>query len=155
MQSSAMANELIIGIDPDSDKHGVATYSRGKLIRLENLSTIEIIKELVLPIFLEGEVLFSIEDVMANQFVYARNRNGSTANQSKIAMHIGRCQQSQVELMRWLDHYRKPYVLHKPQKQNWAKDKERFERLTGWDKQSNEDGRSAAYFGYLALISRR
>lgn len=86
---------------------------------------------------------------MANQFVYTRNEKASKAAQSKVAMHIGRCQQVQVELMRWLDHMGIAYRLHKPQRGNWSKDKTTFERVTGWSGKSNEDTRSAAYFGFL------
>ena len=136
----------IVGIDPDADKHGVALYSNGELSDLKQLQ----LQDLVNYLWQIAD-LVSIEDVMANQFVYARNRSGSTANQSKIAMHIGRCQQAQVELMRMLDSRKIPYVLHKPQKGNWADNRELFEKITGWDKQSNADTRSAAYFGYLAL----
>lgn len=86
---------------------------------------------------------------MANQFVYSRNQKASKAAQSKVAMHIGRCQQVQIEIMQWLDALGVPYKLHKPQKGNWAKDKAMFERVTGWKGRSNEDTRSAAYFGFL------
>ena len=64
-------------------------------------------------------------------------------------MAIGRCQQSQVELMRLIDDRNVNYVLHKPQKGNWAKNKAQFEKVTGWTKRSNEDTRAAAYFGWL------
>ncbi len=99
------------------------------------------------------DVLFSIEDVCANNFVYARNSKGNKSVTSKIAMGIGRCQQAQTELMRWLDYYNIEYVLHKPQKGNWAKNKAQFEKVTGWKGKSNVDTRSAAYFGWLALKS--
>lgn len=141
--------EICIGVDPDSEEHGIAIYKNQKLIALHKWSTIDILKYLDGLIDAPCTVMFSIENVMANQFVYARNRNGSTANQSKIAMHIGRCQQSQVELMRWLDHRNVLYMLHKPQKGNWADNKAQFEKVTGWTKQSNADARSAAYFGWL------
>lgn len=139
----------VIGIDPDSDKHGAAVFEGGKLVQLEMVTTIHLVRKIIDSGFDTKSFLISIEDVMANQFVYARNRKGSTANQSKIAMHIGRCQQAQVELMRWLDHYSIPYVLHKPTKSNWANDKAKFEMATGWKKQSNADTRSAAFFGML------
>jgi len=138
----------IVGIDPDSEKHGVAFYLDGKLVRLEMMNNVEINKEILNPF---PDTLFSIENVMANQFVYTRNVKANKSVQSKIAMHIGRCQQAQIELMRWLDNYGITYVLHKPQAGNWADKKELFERITGWEKQSNADTRSAAYFGYLAL----
>jgi len=142
---------IVVGIDPDSERHGVAYYFDGVLCYLEMMNTVGIFDKILKSNFGIDQYIFSIENVMANQFVYARNRKGSTANQSKIAMHIGRCQQAQVELMRWLDHYGIPYVLHKPQKGNWADNKAQFEKVTGWTKQSNADTRSAAYFGYLAL----
>lgn len=105
----------------------------------------------VIDIAEQEPCLFSIENVMANSFVYGRNDKGSRANVSKIAMSIGRCQQAQVELCRQLDHRGIPYVLHRPQSGNWAKHKSQFEKVTGWDKRSNEDVRSAAFFGFLAL----
>lgn len=145
-----MADNYVIGIDPDADKHGVAIYKNGKLIELRMMQTTEII-QYVLPLEpMGGEgVYFSIENVMANQFVYARNVKASKAAQSKVAMHIGRCQQAQVELMRWLDHYEIPYELHKPQKGNWSDKRMIFENATGWTKQSNADTRAAAYFGFI------
>jgi len=142
---------VVVGVDPDSEKHGIAVFVNGTLSRLEMMSTVDIVKEFCNSISIHGPFVFSIENVMANQFVYARNRKGSTANQSRIAMHIGRCQQAQVELMRWLDHYSIPYVLHKPTKSNWANDKAKFEMATGWKKQSNADTRSAAFFGMLEV----
>lgn len=154
MQSLATANkypDITLGVDPDADEHGVAIYKDGKLIALHKWNAINIIEYLN---HIEGEtenLIVSIENVMANQFVYARNRQSSKGAESKIAMRIGRCQQAQFELMRWLDHYDISYVLHKPQKGNWADKRDLFERITGWTKQSNEDTRAAAYFGYLAL----
>ena len=141
--------KIVIGIDPDAEKHGVAIYKDGVLIALHGWTAVQVIEYLN---HIEGEthyLLVSIENVMANQFVYARNQHSNKAAQSKIAMHIGRCQQAQVELMRWLDSFGMHYVLHKPQKGNWADKRDLFERITGWDKQSNEDTRSAAYFGWL------
>lgn len=140
---------LIVGIDPDSDKHGVAVYDDAKLVSLSLRSSIEIVES-----WAGADAKFSIEDVMANQFVYTRNQKASKSAQSKVAMHIGRVQQAQVELMRLLDRYGMPYELHKPQRGNWAKDKAMFERVTGWTERSNEDTRSAAFFGFLALKAR-
>jgi len=144
-----MGNRVVVGIDPDSEKHGVAVYSNGVIHGLYSLCLPELMVMLKNGIVCGDEVSLSIENVMANQFVYARNQHSNKAAQSKIAMRIGRCQQAQVELMRWLDNYGIPYVLHKPQKGNWADKRELFERITGWNKQSNEDTRAAAYFGYL------
>ena len=143
---------IVFGVDPDSMAHGVAIYRGGDLAAMLSASMMEVIN---LAKAEENDVLFSIEDVMANQFVYARNQHNSKAAQSKIAMSIGRCQQSQVELMRALDYIGISYELHKPTKNNWAKNKPMFEKATGWTKRSNEDTRSAAYFGYLALKGKK
>lgn len=141
----------VIGIDPDAEKFGYARYCDGELMILDNLALPELVGKLIDARELSESVVVSIENVMANQFVYARNKKSSKAAESKIAMHIGRCQQAQVELQRWLDHYDIPYVLHKPQRGNWADKRELFKRITGWEGQSNADNRAAAYFGYLAI----
>jgi hypothetical protein len=142
---------IVIGVDPDSKKHGIAIYNDGKLIELNEWGIAELIESAHM---LRGEVLFSIEDVASQSFVYARNVN-SKAVQSNIAMKVGRCQQAQIEFQRMLDHLGFKYVLHKPQRGNWAKKKAMFERTTGWTKRSNEDTRSAAYFGFLEAIKKR
>lgn len=141
---------IVIGVDPDSKKHGVAIYKDGKLVDLNEWGIVELIESARI---LRGDVLFSIEDVASQNFVYARNVN-SKAVQSNIAMKVGRCQQAQIEFQRMLDHLGFKYVLHKPQKGNWAKNKAAFEKATGWTKRSNEDTRSAAYFGFLEAKKR-
>jgi len=141
--------KYVIGIDPDSEAHGVAIYDESILIRLEMLTLVKLMS--LVDELGPNNVLFSIENVMANQFIYARNVRASKTVQSKIAMSIGRCQQSYVELTRMLDSLSVRYVTHKPQKGNWAKNKSAFELITGWSKQSNIDTRAAAFFGYLAL----
>ena len=147
-----MEGRTIIGVDPDAEKHGVAIYRGSRLKELHMMNTVELMSYIA-PIEppIGGTMLVSIEDVMANQFVYTRNQKQSKAAQSKVAMHIGRCQQAQVELIRWLESFGIDYVLHKPQKGNWSDKRELFERLTGWARQSNADTRAAAYFGFLEV----
>jgi hypothetical protein len=140
--------QIVIGVDPDSVAFGVAVYQDSVLTDLKMLPLVELV---TLAAGAPGDVLVSIENVMANQFVYARNQKASKAAQSKVAMSIGRCQQAQVELMRMLDHYQITYVLHKPQKGNWADKRMIFENATGWTRQSNADTRAAAFIGFLAL----
>ncbi|MFW8589840.1 hypothetical protein ACOI22_03460 [Glaciecola sp. 2405UD65-10] len=146
--------KMVIGIDPDSERHGVAIYIGGELKELKQLTLIDLIKEFIVDFSLIGQhpvksVSFSIEDVCANNFVYGRNTHQNVRIQSNIAKKVGACQQSQVELIRMLKHFRIPYKLHKPTRKNWAKNREQFELVTGWRHRSNEDTRSAAYFGFL------
>ena len=139
----------IIGIDPDSDRHGVAIYRRGKLKELAMMTTIQLLE----AVEKEEDCLLSIENTLHSGGLYAKNQEPSRKVRDKIAIATGKCQQAQTELQRWLDHHAVAYVLHKPGKYNWAKtaNKPVFESVTGWKKQSNEDTRSAAYYGFLAL----
>jgi len=143
---------ITIGCDPDSDKHGISIYEGGKLTKLLNLQLMDIHDMLEHGNYttdLSQGVVFSIENVLANNFVYGRNRRQSKAVEAQILRSVGRCQQAQLELQRLLEWHDIPYVLHKPQKGNWADNKAQFEKVTGWKGRSNPDTRSAAYFGYL------
>ena len=104
----------VIGIDPDTQAHGVARYHNGVLVELKNLALFPLLD------YIDGlnDVYLSIENVLANEFVYSRNESDKKKVQSKVAMHVGRCQQSQVELMRALDHFHYTYEIHKPQAGN-------------------------------------
>jgi len=139
---------IVVGVDPDSVKHGVAVYDDRELKVLYTMVLYDLIEYLK---GVEGQFIVSIEDANANKFIYSRNKKTNPRIQSNIAMAIGKCQQSQVELMRFLDELEMPYVLHRPQKGNWAKDEAKFKKATGWKGRSSEDTRSAAYFGFLAI----
>ena len=138
----------IIGVDPDSEKHGAAIFMAGNLVNLKMMPRGELVE-----FAKKHDAMLHIENVMANQFVYSRNVKSNKAAQSKVAMHIGRCQQALIELQRDLDAAGVIYVLHAPQAGNWADNKVLFERVTGWTGKSNSDTRSAAYFGMLGLNS--
>lgn len=141
---------IIVGIDPDSEAHGVAVYQFGELTELAQLNLPQI-REWISAQAEGAKLFFSIENVMVQNFVYSRNARSAKAAHAKVALSVGRCQQAQVELMRDLDHAGLPYEVHAPTGHNWAKNKDRFERQTGWRGRSNVDTRSAAFFGWLAL----
>lgn len=141
--------KILLGIDPDIDKHGVAIYKNGELIALHKWDAVNIVAYLEEIAGEYASCKASIEDVNANNFIYARNANSNRNIEKDIARRIGKVQQAQVELMKWFDNYGITYALHKPQKGNWADKRDLFERITGWAKQSNEDTRSAAFMGYL------
>ena len=141
----------IYGIDPDSKAHGVAVYDAGVLVRLEMRPLTPLVLDIREAMRSDEGCIVAVENVAANNFVYQRNRQSSKAAQSKVAVHIGRCQQAQVELVRALAYFNIDVMLFEPMGGNWAKNKRQFEKLTGWTKSSNADTRSAAFFGYLAL----
>lgn len=143
---------IVVGIDPDSKAHGVAIYDGGKLIELNQWNLGVMMDWIEFKLSDMGEqLIFSIEDVLANDFVYSRNMTKNNKVNMTIARSVGRCQQAQHELMVILDYMGVEYVKHKPQKGNWAKNKKQFEQVTGWTGRSNEDTRAAAFFGWLAI----
>ena len=138
--------KLIIGIDPDSKAHGVAVYDDKELIDLRNMTLMQIIDYTTWC----GDITIHIEDVNAMSAVFAQRTKarGNASVHMKMANSVGKCQQSQIELERFFEHKGIKVVKHKISKM-WKKDRKQFEMVTGWTKQSNEDTRSAAYFGYL------
>ena len=142
-------SKIIIGIDPDSKAHGVSIYMDGKLTGLNCLSLVDIVKMIPKWQELDKTVEFHIEDVCANNAVFR-----AVGNNQKVAgamgRSIGKVQQSQIELERFLASFLMFPVKHKISKM-WKKDKAQFEKVTGWKGRSNEDTRSAAYFGWLGV----
>lgn len=149
---------IVVGIDPDADKYGVAIYVNGVLHELIMMN----IGELAVRLNQCGskEIIFSIEDVMKNRPVFGQRikKIGDVRKRDSVKMEmaqrLGRCKHSQKALMDLLEAYNIGYKLYPPQKGSWANDKELFEKATGWTGLSNPDKRSAAFFGFLALNNK-
>ena len=144
--------KIIIGIDPDSDKHGVAIYVDGELKSLNSWRLLN----LVAWIDSNPEILkiieVHIESVCVNSAVFRVGYKVKT--QQSLARRLGKCQQSQIELERIFEHYNITIIRHKISK-NWKDSKTGkvlLEKHTGWKGKSNEDTRSAAWFGYLGVM---
>ena len=147
--------KIVIGVDPDSDKHGVAVYADGNLCDLVSLSRVDLIK-IGLKYRERGfDVIFSIEDVMANQSTWRAGGAASKAVAAKMGHGIGRLYQALHELIMDIKSNNFEYRLKKVSS-SWkdASGKRIFESVTGWDGRSNEDTRSAAYFGWLECNKR-
>lgn len=145
--------KTVIGIDPDTSKHGVAIYRNCKLVELHSMELMDIVYKIIIPhktTIINPHLVFSIEDVEAVKGIYTRNIASNAVATTKVAQNVGACKHAYRELIKALDYHSINYVTHKPTRHNWAKNKERFEQITGWNKKSNADTRSAAYFGYLA-----
>ena len=144
--------KYVIGIDPDSEAHGVAIYNNGKLETLEQMNLLKLAGELSTASNLYNcDVEVHIEDVNGVGAAFgARDNNHNIHVKLKMAQSIGKCKQAQIELERFIEFYGIKLVKHKISKM-WKKDKAQFEKVTGWTARSNEDTRSAAYFGFLGL----
>ncbi|GHX89528.1 hypothetical protein VCSRO111_0601 [Vibrio cholerae] len=144
--------KFVIGVDPDSKAHGVAVYENGKLIELHSLNTPRL-SMLLQNLKQFGSLIVSIEDNESISAMYTgrfKNKD-SEAVKSKKAQHVGMVKQAQREVEYWCEILGIQVVKQKPSKQ-WkdANDKQ-FKLATKWQGRSNEDSRSAAYMGFLAI----
>ena len=141
--------KYIIGIDPDSDRHGVAVYVDGKLHKMLGFTLIELWTHI--SVLGSDDIEVHMENVCGNNAAFQKKGIHNARAGNNVARSLGKCQQSQVELERLFKHMGIKVVLH-PISKNWKDSKigkKAFEHYTGWSKQSNEDTRSAAYFGWL------
>lgn len=144
---------ITIGIDPDSKCHGVAIYFEGKIERLESWDLMRIYHYTKRRVDLGFTVDFHIENVCANNATFKKQHVKNTRAETAISRSLGKCQQSQIELERALSHL-EVKITHHPISKHWKDSKTGKKFLldkTGWDGKSNEDTRSAAYFGWLGV----
>lgn len=145
-------SKVIIGCDPDSNKSGFAYFKDGKLTDLRCMGIVEFyewlsgIKSLG-PVDIE----LHIENLLGNRcssFNW-RHDQGKRVH-AKISESVGRCKQVQFEIERIAEHFGVK-IVHHPVSSKWKSQagKKEFERLTGWAGRSNEDSRSAAWFGFI------
>lgn len=142
---------IIIGIDPDSSKHGVAVYRDGKLDHLGSRQLFGLF-DLIKMLKGEGRVQIHIEDVCAINATFSKQFVKNRRAETTISRSVGMCQQAQAEVERMAEYLGVPVVKH-PISSKWkdaATGKPILAKL-GWSGQSNEDTRSAAYFGYLGV----
>lgn len=150
-------SKSIIGIDPDSNKSGFARYFDGRLVDIDCLGLITIYNVLKseknrckhLGVTLEIHIE-NVNGISSNAF--SVNKKDSLPVKLKKAEHVGKCKQAQIEIERIANRLNIKVVRHRVSKM-WKDSKIGKAALAdlGWHGQSNEDSRSAAYFGYLGL----
>lgn len=159
-----------MGIDPDGGKtskgHGVALYEDEKLVSLNNFTLLQL-RDFLLAFFGDDYTALEIhmEDNASVDAAYTAEKaklppQYSSKKQLKIrfniAQKIGMCKQAQIELEQMFKEL-KITVIKKKQSKRWkatGMETDMFKRATGWAGLSNEDTRSAAYFGYLGARER-
>lgn len=149
---------IIIGIDPDSSANGVAVYRKGRLDELLTLNTFELSNFIPCLLADEDSVEVHIEDVngISSNAFNVKSKDKLPVKLKK-AEHVGKCKQAQIEVERICEAFDVKVVKHKVSKMWKDADsgKKQFESITGWKCQSNPDKRSAAYFGWLGITSKR
>lgn len=144
--------DYIVGIDPDSKAHGVAIYKNLKLESILSLQLMEIMDfvEAVKP---HNNIEFHIENVCAKNATFSKQGVKNQRAQTTVSRSLGKCQQAQIELERMLKRMGVEFYHH-PISKCWKSagaGKASFQGHTGWQGQSNEDTRSAAWFGFLGV----
>ena len=143
-------SNVIIGIDPDSSRYGIAIYRDGNLTELLNMNIIELYEHIT-QLMKKDDIHIHLEDVKRSKAVWhAQGMNKSVA--AMASQKVGMCKQSQTAIEQMAEHLKIQVTLHRVSG-SWKKgnDKELFKRITGWQGRSNEETRSAAWFGYLGL----
>lgn len=146
---------IIIGVDPDAVKNGIAIFIDSKLCELKSMTTLEFyfyLENLINDKKIKN-IQVAIEDVKRKKPTFEKyNRRGSKSVSNKISQDVGKCKQAQTEIERCCEQLKIEYLLFCPSS-SFKKGAQIniFKQLTGYNKRSNEDQRSAAFFGYQAL----
>lgn len=142
---------IIIGIDPDSKSHGVAVYRDGKLDLLCSRQLFGLF-DMINTLKGEGMVQIHIEDVCAINATFSKQFVKNRRAETTVSRSVGMCQQAQTEIERMAEYLGVPVVKH-PISSKWkdAATGNQIMAKLGWPGKSNEDTRSAAYFGYLGV----
>lgn len=149
--------KVILGIDPDSDKHGIAIYIDGHLSSLKMLNTIELYRYLS-DFHKQDDITIHLEDVKRTKAIYKGRFNQKDNERTKAmkAQNVGMNKQAQTCIEQMAEAMRVKVILHRPSKmwKDAQSGKKVFEKLTGWTGKSNPDTRSGAHFGYLGVTGR-
>ncbi len=143
---------LVIGIDPDLEKSGVAVVVKGQIESLHKLE-LDDLCDFVVERFTAGVVVV-LEDVEANKPVFNRG-NQSKRVRERIAQNVGNVKATARHIDRMLTKrgvtVTKVAPLRGAVKRQAKKNSVYFNKLTGWSGRSNEDTRDAALLALFGL----
>lgn len=136
---------LVVGIDPDLVKSGVAIVENGTLKKLYALTFHEIVTKLAGELKHEGATVI-VEDVETDSTTY--HRGGTNARQhARIAQNVGQVKGVKRVLVECLIAEGVNVVQVKPLRgpiKRAKNDAAYFNKITGWTGRTNEDKRDAA-----------
>ena len=152
--SLAKPQETIVrvGIDPDLTASGVAVMTNGVITSLHTMPFFELMDYIDLN--RNAGVIYSLENVNINKPLFGKWSKEPHKVQLKIAQDIGKCKAAAILIQEKLEQVGAVYELVTPLKgiaKKCKTDAKLFNRLTGWEGQSNPDKRDAAMllFRYL------
>lgn len=141
----------IIGIDPDMRKCGIVECVDGEfeIKGYSNYTTSMLIEDIL--IFTNRGYTFAVEDVNAINTIYARNRKGNQAVQSRIAQNVGMVKAAGTILVDYIEHHGGKVILVPPGiGKHTKKNAKLFAQLTGYTGRTSEDTRDAYWIAHYA-----
>lgn len=132
--------KLLIGIDPDVDKSGVA-FKHGKLIELSNLTFFQLFDFLNSYTDKEEKPIIYIECGYLNQSNWHKKANASASLNSKIGERTGANFEVAKKIIEMCEYLSLEHVKIKPTRSKVNADF--FKQITGIDKGTNQEQRDA------------
>lgn len=108
--------KIIVGVDPDTAKSGIATYYNGELL-VESLPFPQLIEKLYLLATLPDDVLVVVEAGWLNEKSNFRNTKGRSSD--KISKNVGRNNQTGIHICEMAKHYGLEVIEQKPFQKGW------------------------------------
>lgn len=142
MSKALQVHPLVIGIDPDLDKNGVAIVTDGQVQELNNLNFMELMK---FCSTYHQQAVFVLEDVEHNKPVF--NRRLKPLQNLKVAQNVGMVKGVARLIAQFLETGDYRFIKVRPLRgelKGAKKNRAYFNQITGWSKSSNEDNRDAA-----------
>jgi len=149
---------MIVGIDPDSVASGVAQVCGGVITELQCLEFYDLIsflttnKEIISLVVVEAGWLNK-----SNFHLFRGGKNGKKQvvgikEAAEIGKDVGRNHQTGILIVQMCERIGIPCRIKKPLLNNvWKNNGKLFNKLTGWDGQSNPEKRDAA----MLVINQR
>ncbi|WP_067517871.1 hypothetical protein [Endozoicomonas ascidiicola] len=142
---------LIIGIDPDLEASGVALVKNGQLVDMETLNFFDLQDFIT---HYKDEAVFAVENVEQNKSLYAHHNGKNQRVRERIGQNVGQVKAVARLIEQFLTRLDAPFVMVTPLKGRFKqakKDKDYFNRLTGWTGSSNADKRDAALIALYGI----
>lgn len=136
---------MIIGIDPDLRKSGVALIDGGEIKELHSLNAVDLVL-FCREQHVKHNAVVKMEDPNVNKPIFERAGLSALAR-LKVAQNVGQVKAAAILLAEFIASHGIPVEMIPPlmgYPKAAKKDAELFKRMTHWKGSSNEDQRDAA-----------
>ena len=137
----------LIGIDPDVDKSGFATWDGKQLLSVSAMSLAEILTELTTE--KENIIAVHVEAGWLNKSNWHLHGAMTKQKAAQIGNSAGRNHQRGIDIVEICEWLGIPCRLIQPTTKNsWKNNADLFKKMTGWKGRTNPESRDAAMLVY-------